>query len=194
VGLIIWSVSIVRRWQEGDILARNIWFCSHLVLCIFPSLWKFLAPESYTKHRITTMATIRCLRAIGVGIAFSDNQNFIWKPASGQFGCPLSLFVSQYMKLAYLLCQVLAHQVPFMHHIWLISLNAAVVIFTVPGRCQAECTISSNFGNCSVKWLETLAFLDKYWIFSASTPASMRREVEPWLACAVVQSLFAVRV
>ncbi len=193
-GLIIWSVSIIRRWQAGgDLLARDIWFYSHFAACFLPMLWKFTAHESYTKHRIVAMATIRCFRVIGIITIIAPNQNFIWKPASGEFGCPLALFVSQYMKLAYLLCQVLAHQVPFIHHVWLITFNALAVLVAIPGRCKAECDISPAMSECSIKMLEKLAVLDKLWIFSASNPASSRHDIQPWQVCAIIQALFGVR-
>lgn len=192
-GLIIWGLSIVRRWQDGgDMVARDTWFSAHVVLCTAPLLWKFIAPGTYTKYRIPLLATVRCLRAVGVATVIGRYQNYIWKPASGQLGCPLALFVSQYMKLAYLLCQVLAHQVPLIHHIWLISLNVLAVLISVPGRCQAECSLSIDVGNCSMKWFKRIAVLDKYWMFSASNPASMENNIEPWQACTIIQSLFAV--
>jgi len=194
VALIIWGLSIVRRWQDdGDIMARNIWFVAHFLFCAAPILWKLNNPKTYIKYRISLLATLRCLRAVGVILVLSKNQNYIWKPASRQLGCLLDLFVSQHMKLAYLLCQVLAYQVPLVHHIWLILLNGLAVLMSVPGRCQAECSLSTDFSDCSMKWLEKLAVLDKYWIFSATNPASMGNDIEPWQACTIIQCLMAVR-
>ena len=174
--------------------ARNRWFGGHLFLCCFPLILKYVAPKTYTKHRIPLVVAIRFTRVLGVAFVIVNNQNLIWEPAAGRVQCPLSLFASQYMKLAYLLCQVLAHQVPLIHHIWLISLNAAVVLISIPGRCQAECSLSTEFRDCSVYWMNKLAKLDEYWIFSASTPDYIRQNMEPWQACAVLQSFFAVRV
>jgi len=191
--LSMWSFSVFKRWQDGgDVMARNIWYFSFLFSCFSLILWKFVAPNLYIKYRIPLLITLRCSRAVGVMVFIVNSQNYIWKPASRQLGCPLALFVSQYMKLAYLLCQVLAHQVPLVHHIWLVSLNGLAVLMSVPGRCEAECSLSTDFGDCSMKWLQKLAVLDKYWIFSATNPASMGNDIEPWQACTIIQCFVAV--
>lgn len=191
-GLLIWSISIAHRWAGDDGSAtRWIWFCSHAALCVLPILLKGRKPAFYRKFRIPLLVSVRFLRLLGVHFALSFNQNAIWPQShASATACLTSLFLAQYFKLAYLICQSLAHQIPLKHHIWLVTLNAAVTVLSLPGRCKFDCT-SSTFSNCSMVWAEKLSRLGRLWAFAAEQHLQPVRL--PWEACFIVESFLMVR-
>ena len=201
--LIVWSISIFRRW-EGDTQTRDVWIASHLIVSFTPIFLSFRNPENYRRNRIHLLITVRLMRTFAVLLLITPHQNSIWKirpsptPYSSSssttpplFSCFLSLFTSEYMKLAYLVCQSVAHIVPFEHHIWLLAINTVVAVASMTRRCQTHCVSAvSLYSQCSVRWADIMSKLEQFWIFSAhlKTDDYFSPSSSPWEACFRFQS------
>ena len=161
-GLILWGFSIIRRWQDGG-FAAYAWFFTHIVLCLIPIIYKWADPVAYVRHRIRLLIAIRTIRVFLVFFALGPYQDEIWAPVSGHVSCPVTLLTSQYPKLAYLLCQSLAHQVPAIHHSWLMIIYTFTSVFRTIPRCRVDCQ-AIEYARCAQHWAGKLGFFNNFWI------------------------------
>ena len=189
-GLLVWGFSIFNRWQNGG-FAKYAWFIIHAGGSLVPLLFKWAKPATYMDHRIRLLIGIRVLRVLGVFLALGPYQDQIWAPVSGHVSCPITLLTSQYMKLAYLLCQSLAHQVPAIHHSWLMIIYTFTSVFRTIPRCRVDCQ-AIEYARCAQHWAGKLGFLRKIWVISIVTKDDT--ELEPWQSCVLIQCMLMVSI
>lgn len=168
------------------------WLAAHMASCLVPLAVLSAAPAAYRRRRLLLLVATRLVRVAGVALFITPNQAAIWGAAAAPTppaGCASALFLSQYFKLAYLVCQSLAHAVPLKHHAWLLALNAGATLHSVPSRCAFDCGASPTLGTCAVGWLRRVqAALEPLWVISLATRGEPAGAGEPWRACAVVQA------